>query len=288
MAKDDANHNAVSETPAQSDSSAEKTPVDELPSEPRASESPASGSPSSDETETEEPGGEAEGPSGEDEAPEKPKKPRWKRVVGIVLGIVFAVLLVLVGYVSASRWMIFNDEADIQGKWYVYGTDVPLTFNDGSIVINSDTSYAYHIDATAKTIEYTFGNLVGQGRYWFGNGRNTLVITDGDDYTMWSTLAEDLSYDARSLFGNDDLPTTDTSIVLTRTITLPPPTATTDAGDSAAMSAGAESSSASTASGPSDQEASEPSEEASETSHAKSTDMLMVSDIMIDENDAGE
>lgn len=273
MAKDDANHNEVSETPAQSDPSAEETPVDDVPSEPQVSE-PSS----SDETEEEETGG-------EDEASDKPKKPRWKRVVGIVLGIVLAVLLVLVGYVSASRWMIFNDEADIQGKWYVYGTDVPLTFNEGSIVINSETSYAYHIDVTAKTIEYTFGNLVGHGRYWFGDGRNTLVITDGDDYTMWSTLAEDLSYGVRALFGVTDLPTTDTSIVLTRTITLPPPTATTDAGDSAATSSSTESSSASTTSDQSGQEASEPTEDAGETSHAKSTDMLMVSDIMIDEND---
>ena len=92
---------------------------------------------------------------------------------------------------------------------------------------------------------------------------------------MWSTLADDLSYSVRSLFGNTDLPTTDTSIVLTRTIVKAPPAATTSADDASASSAGSSASS---------QESSEASE-AGDTSREKPSEMLKVSDIMIDEEE---
>ena len=230
---------------------------------------------SSDDT-REEPSDEApENPSEEDEAPEKPRKPLWIRVVGIVVGVILALLLVLTGFIAASRWLVFNDENDIQGKWYVYGTDVPLTFENGSIVINSDTSYAYHIDPTAKTIEYSFGNLAGHGRYWFNDGRKILVITDGNDYTMWSTLSEDLSYGVRCLLGNTDLPASDTSIVLTRTIVKTPQG--TSAG---ANGASTESSESSSQSGSGDA-----SGTSGESPDGKPSEMLMVSDIMMDEEE---
>jgi len=263
----DASADVAPAQPANSDEATEEQP-DALREKASDEEPPSEGPESSSEKESEERSEEADAPS-------KPKKPLWKRVVGIVVGVVLAVLLVLVGYVTASRWLVFNDENDIQGKWYVYGTDVPLTFDNGSIAINSDTSYAYQIDPTAKTINYSFGNLAGQGRYWFNDARNTLVITDGNNYTMWSTLADDLSYSVRSLFGNTDLPTTDTSIVLTRTIVKAPPAATTSADDASASSAGSSASS---------QESSEASE-AGDTSREKPSEMLKVSDIMIDEEE---
>ena len=209
----------------------------------------------------------------EEEASEKPRKPLWQRIVVIVLGVIAAALLVCAGYVFASRWLIFNDDADLQGRWYVYGTNVPISFADGSIAINSETSYSYHIDPTAKTIEYSFGNLEGQGRYWFNDARNTLVITDGKDYTMWSTLADDLSYGLRSMFGESGLPTTDSSIVLSRTVVTAPESAAGVDGAQGSLESGSGGQSESTSSAGADDG----------STSAKSSEMLMVSDIMVDE-----
>ena len=176
-------------------------------------------------------------------AGEKPKKGRWKLLVAVIVGVVVAVLLVLAGYMAGSRWVRFNDEDDIQGNWYVYGTEVPLAIGNGEISINDETAYAYRIDPTAKTIEYTFGGMAGQGRYWFSDDRKILVITDGKDYTMWSTLLDDLSYDLARLFGRTGLPTTDTSIVLSRSVMqAPEPASEEPAVESSAAPTGDESS----------------------------------------------
>ena len=182
------------------------------------------------------------------------------------MGVIVAALLVFVGFMAGSRWIRYNDEADMQGSWFVYGTNVPLAFKDGSIVINDSTSYAYRIDPTAKTIEYSLGNLAGGGRYWFNDDRTMLIVTDGSDYTMWSTLADDVSYGFSCLLGNDDLPATDASIVLTRSVVQV---------DSPANAGGNQGEEASQATG----------EAQDGSSKDNSKDILMVSDIMMDEDD---
>ena len=213
----------------------------------------------------------------------KPKKRRWMRVVGIVFGVVVAALLVAVGYIAGNRWVRFDDSADMQGRWFAYGTDVPIQFQNGSIVLNDETSYAYSIDPTAKTIAYTFGNLAGQGRYWFNAERDVLIITDGAHYTMWSTLLDDVSYDIARLFGKSELPTTDASIVLSRSVVQDPAaSAASSANASASASAGADGAGASASAESADASASS-SEASGEDSRDKSSDMLMVSDIMMED-----
>ena len=201
----------------------------------------------------------------------KPKKRRWKLVVGIIFGIIVAAMLVTVGYIAGNRWVRYDDAADMQGRWYVYGTDVPLRFENNSIVINDNTSYAYHIDPTAKTIEYTFGNLAGRGRYWFNAERDVLIITDGADYTMWSTLLDDVSYDLGCLFGKNELPAAESSIVLSRSVvqSSSKPAASTTAGENASESASS-------------------SKESGKDSADESTDTLIVSDIMMEEPKEGQ
>ena len=110
--------------------------------------------------------------------------------VGAVLAVVIAVAL----FVSWGRWWRYNDAADFQGQWFAQGTDgtAVVTIDDTAIHLSGEVSYSYAIDPTAKTISYDFGTMHGQGRYWFSDDRNTLVIIDGADYTATSTFFEDI------------------------------------------------------------------------------------------------
>ena len=111
-------------------------------------------------------------------------------IVGAVLAVVIAVAL----FVSWGRWWRYNDAADFQGQWFSQGTEgtAVVTIDDAAIHLSGEVSYSYAIDPTAKTISYDFGTMHGQGRYWFSDDRNTLVIIDGADYTATSTFFEDI------------------------------------------------------------------------------------------------
>lgn len=163
-----------------------------------------------------------------DEKPEKPdasakpkKKRRWglRIAVSVVLLLVVA-MLVFAGFTAVNRWMTHDDAADFQGTWYVRGTSVPVTISNSEISFNASTAYAYEIDPEAKTIAFRLGNMEGQGRYWFSDDRQTLVITDGNGFTKWSTLEDDVKYMVSCWFGNSDLPASEGSTVLGRSIDL--------------------------------------------------------------------
>lgn len=110
--------------------------------------------------------------------------------IGAVLAVVIAVAL----FVSWGRWWRYNDAADFQGQWFSQGTEgtAVVTIDDTAIHLSGEVAYSYAIDPTAKTISYDFGTMHGQGRYWFSDDRNTLVIIDGADYTATSTFFEDI------------------------------------------------------------------------------------------------
>ena len=107
-----------------------------------------------------------------------------------MLAVVIAVAL----FVSWGRWWRYNDAADFQGQWFSQGTEgtAVVTIDDTAIHLSGEVAYSYAIDPTAKTISYDFGTMHGQGRYWFSDDRNTLVIIDGADYTATSTFFEDI------------------------------------------------------------------------------------------------
>lgn len=111
-------------------------------------------------------------------------------IVGAVLAVVIAVAL----FVSWGRWWRYNDAVDFQGQWFSQGTEgtAVVTIDDTAIHLSGEVAYSYAIDPTAKTISYDFGAMHGQGRYWFSDDRNTLVIIDGADYTATSTFFEDI------------------------------------------------------------------------------------------------
>ena len=110
----------------------------------------------------------------------------------IAIIAVAALIVIGVAAFAFNRWGRFDDRADIQGTWYVLGTEVPVTIDGDVIRFNEDVAYQYEIDPREKTIKYTFGPMEGQGRYWFSADRKYLVITDGDGYTATSTTVDDL------------------------------------------------------------------------------------------------
>lgn len=146
-------------------------------------------------------------PSGDSaQQPKDAGKPRLRTIAGaasklpslkpstIAIGAVLVIAVVAVAFFAFNRWGRFDDHADMQGTWYVLGTEVPIQIDDTSIRFNEEVSYQYEIDARGKTISYTFGPMSGQGRYWFSDDRKHLVITDGDGYTAANTTVEDLMH----------------------------------------------------------------------------------------------
>ncbi len=120
--------------------------------------------------------------------------PRKKgaRIALIVIAIVVVVVAVAGVLFAWNRWYRFDDHADMQGEWYVVGTTVPVTIGESSIRLTDDVTYQYEINAHDKTIRYTFGPMEGQGRYWFSDDRQHLVITDGDEFTSAGNAVDDL------------------------------------------------------------------------------------------------
>lgn len=122
---------------------------------------------------------------------------RALRVVRTMM-IVLAALAILAGIVAAAgisyhRWSAYDDAQDIQGTWYVSGTDTPIEVTADTIALSDDVAYRYKLDPSNKTIEFSFGNLKGQGHYRFSLDRQYLVIFDGD-YTWEESLSADVAW----------------------------------------------------------------------------------------------
>ncbi|WP_172136962.1 hypothetical protein [Adlercreutzia sp. ZJ473] len=140
-----------------------------------------------------------------DDEPAKPKpssaKPERRRfappggklVALVACAVVVAVLAGVIGGFSFFRWGYADDAADIQGTWYIEGTDVPITFTEGDIVLNDEVTYRYVLNADEKNIVFTFSYLQGAGHYRFSLDRQQLAIMDGT-YSWWDTLVDDLGW----------------------------------------------------------------------------------------------
>lgn len=116
---------------------------------------------------------------------------RWPWYVA--LGVL-AVLLVAAAGFSWDRWLRYDDARELQGEWQVDGTTRVVVVDGASIKLTDDVAYAYTIDPTAKTIEFTFGGMEGSGRYRFSADRSQLVVMEGSSYSALSTLFEDIGW----------------------------------------------------------------------------------------------
>lgn len=189
-----------------------------------------------------------EGASKRDSAKESSAKSAALRKRLIAAGLVVLVIAAVALGVSWARWWRFDDAQDIQGQWFSANTTGTAIVNvDGETIrLASDVAYSYTLDTTAKTIQYDFGPMHGQGRYWFSDDRSTLVIADGTDFTTTSTLLEDIALWWKGLFASiagaeKPVLQSDSSICLTRTDPSAAKAAEAEASTNAGMGAGAES-----------------------------------------------
>ena len=123
---------------------------------------------------------------------------------------------------SCWRWTFANDAQDIQGTWYIAGTQKTVDVTADGIKLADDVTYSYTIDEGAKTLSLSFGNMEGEARYRFSLDRQTLALRDGE--TTWgNSLSEDISWTiaalGRAIQGEQASPelSGDSTMVLTRT-----------------------------------------------------------------------
>lgn len=98
--------------------------------------------------------------------------------------VIIVVLAVATGLLSWNQWFRYDDAADIQGSWAVEGTNEVITFTDTDIVMTPEVSYPYTLDTFNKTIDFSFKQYGGEGKYVFSPERTTLVITETDADTQ--------------------------------------------------------------------------------------------------------
>lgn len=135
--------------------------------------------------------------------------------------MVLVVVAVVVAF-SCWRWTFANDAQDIQGTWYIAGTQKTVEVTADGIKLADDVTYSYTIDEGAKTLSLSFGNMEGEARYRFSLDRQTLALRDGGS-TWGNSLSEDISWTiaalGRAIQGEQASPelSGDSTMVLTRT-----------------------------------------------------------------------
>ena len=164
------------------------------------------------------------------------KRRKWPFVVaGAVVLVVAAVIIAF----SCWRWTFANDAQDIQGTWYIAGTQKAVDVTADGIKLSDDVTYSYTIDADAKTLSLSFGNMEGGARYRFSLDKQTLALRDGEA-TWGDSLSEDISWTiaalGRAIQGEQASPelSGDSTMVLTRT---PQDSSSQDASQAAASQA---------------------------------------------------
>jgi len=147
---------------------------------------------------------------------------RSKLRLAIVVGFFVVLVVAVVGSLLYwNRCFRYDDHADMKGTWYVAGTVVPITIDEGSIRFTDDVSYDYTVDTAAKTIDVALGNMTGKSHYRFSNDRKNLVIASDDSAAASFVDSQGLARvvdDFASLFGIGGFvaPTGDGVVALSR------------------------------------------------------------------------
>lgn len=136
---------------------------------------------------------------------ERRKKQLRKHRIAVARNTIIITLLVIVlGSISAFwafRWGMYDDVADIQGKWQISGTNTTIEISDESFVLTDDISYDYVLNTEDKTLTFKFGALNGSGRYRFSTDRGQLAVQDGE-YDWVSTLMADIPWTIDALISS--------------------------------------------------------------------------------------
>lgn len=145
----------------------------------------------------------SEGGEAADKKPSAVKRPSAARAKSKKLGVVFAVLAILAVLLTCAfswyRWLYGNDALNMQGTWYVNGSDAAITITEDEIVLADDVTYTYTIDPVNKSIEFFFSDLSGCGHYRFSLDRGELAIIDGE-CTGTDSILSDLGWLMGALF----------------------------------------------------------------------------------------
>ncbi len=123
----------------------------------------------------------------------KPKRHVGRIIFRVVIIVLVVLIVVCIGGFSIYRWLWGSDSFDIQGSWYIDGTDIPVEITEDHIVLNDEVSYFYEINSESKTITYNLGDLEGGGCYRFSIDRNQIAIMDGN-FNWWTTLFSDIPW----------------------------------------------------------------------------------------------
>lgn len=120
-------------------------------------------------------------------------KSKAAKAVSAFLIVASIVLAVALAAFAGYRWLYGNDGQDIQGSWYVNGTEAVMTFTDTEIILNDEVSYDYALNAANKTMSYQFNDLSGASSYRFSLDRGELAIIDGEASSL-DTLKADFAW----------------------------------------------------------------------------------------------
>ena len=135
----------------------------------------------------------AEKPSTRAKRPAVAQKGRVGRKLRVACVVLLVLVLALAVAFSVFRWVAGDDAQDMQGTWYVNGTDVTISITEEEMVLAEDVSYAYQVDSFAKTLAFQFSDLSGSGHYRFSLDRGELAIIDGE-ITWFDALGEDIRW----------------------------------------------------------------------------------------------
>lgn len=131
------------------------------------------------------------------------KRPSATKAKSKKLTIVLAILMTFVVLGSCAfswyRWLYGNDALNMQGTWYVNGSDAAITITEDEIILAENVTYTYTIDPVNKSIEFFFGDLSGCGHYRFSLDRGELAIIDGE-CTGTDSILSDLGWLMGALF----------------------------------------------------------------------------------------
>lgn len=121
------------------------------------------------------------------------KKSTASKVMTALLVVLTCLVVVVALGFGWFRWLHGSDTVDIQGTWYVNGSEATMTFTESEIVLTDEVSYEYELKPADKTIRYGFSHMSGVGSYRFSLNREMVAIFDGEATAM-DTLKADFTW----------------------------------------------------------------------------------------------